>query len=81
MPGSSPSAMILVFERRSGVGSVPSLQMYSARYATVSPTWVSGTFARPGGCFGALAHDSVPGVGDEAVSRRFPGRCSSVNAV
>ena len=28
--GVLPSAMILVFERSSGVGSVPSIQMYSA---------------------------------------------------
>ena len=32
MPGSSPSAMILVLLRISGVGSQPSIQMYSARY-------------------------------------------------
>ena len=30
MPGSSPSATILVLLRRSGDGSVPSIQMYSA---------------------------------------------------
>ncbi len=36
MPGSAPSAMILVFERRPGVGWAPSIQMYSAWYGTVS---------------------------------------------
>ena len=30
IPGSAPSAMIFVLLRRSGVGSTPSIQMYSA---------------------------------------------------
>ena len=34
IPGSAPSVTILVLLRRSGLGVVPSIQMYSAWYAT-----------------------------------------------
>jgi hypothetical protein len=34
MPGSLPFSMIFVFDRINGVGSVPSIQMYSALYGT-----------------------------------------------
>ncbi len=35
MPGFSPSARILVFDRISAVGTVPSIHMYSALYVTL----------------------------------------------
>ena len=48
MPGSAPSARIFVLDRISGVGSVPSIQMYSARYATCGhPSFSS--WSRTGG--------------------------------
>src|SRR5690554_3571048 len=45
--GATPSAMILVFERSLAVGSVPSIQMYSALYGIRVPFLREGV---GGGC-------------------------------
>ena len=66
----SPSVRIFVFERRRAVGSVPSIQMYSALIAT------SGSCARQLGRMlrRASVDRSFP-------ARQFPGRCPNVNAL
>ena len=63
---SAPSARILVFDRSLAVGSVPSIQMYSALYVIERRS--SGRMSRPAN-------------GGEAVSRPFPTCCPYVNAL
>ena len=71
MPGSSPSARILVLARINGVGSVPSIQMYSARYGTDVTLYVGRPWRGRRSCAIGRTHGS-----DRALPRHRPLPCA-----
>ncbi len=77
-PAGEP-AMILVLERSLAVGSVPSIQMYSALKVT-GHILRGCVWARIAGA-AALRHWGAAVVARQLVNRRFPGHCSNVNPV